>query len=408
MNARAFTLIEVVIALALSVMVLGTAFALMQNAVQDGNRARVRSEMFRDAAHVSQLLSLELRQAGLGVPTGGHIEKTLATGSSDYGTDTGTSPGSSPVRLSRPSTIYGGVLVAAADQLGIVADLARPDGQYNAYGLLHSRVTGATTSIMWHTENNGTCAPDSGGGTCTTTNSSVFFPGQTADLCNGTGTVRFTDRTCPWGMRRVLEGERIQVAAGNGAWSHAALATPGTIVNNAAITGVFAVSLNPGFDIDTWPNGQTAANAAAAQGEGPAGINGQGFVTTLDRVFYRRNGTVIERNQCWGDPDPDHPSWPNGAATSVPAAPVLTPGGGTGVEQNRCTGYEVVARNVVNGPTGFQLSYFNAAGTPIAAPLSDQAAKGSVRRIDYRISFLKAVNGRPVAHHVTGSVHLQN
>lgn len=400
MSARAFTLIEVVIALALSVMVLGTAFALMQNAVQDGNRARVRSEMFRDAAHVSQLLSLELRQAGLGVPTGGHIEKTLATGTSDYGTDTGNSPGSSPVRLSRPSTIYGGVLVAAADQLGVVADLARPDGQYNAYGLLHSRATGSETSIMWHTENNGTCAPDSGSGTsCTTTSSSVFFPGQTADLCNGTGTARFTDRTCPWGMRRVLAGERIQVAAGNGAWSHAALDTPGTIVDISS-TGVFAVSLNPGFDVDMWPN--------AAQGEGPAGINGQGFVTTLDRVFYRRNGTVIERNQCWGDPDPDHPSWPDGIATAVPAAPALTPGAGTSVAQNHCTGYEVVARNVVDGPTGFQLSYFNAGGTAIAAPLSDQPAKRSVRRIDYRISFAKTVDGRIVAHHVTGSVHLQN
>lgn len=419
-SSRAFTLIEVAVSIALSVIVLGTAAALMTTAVADGRRARVKSEMFRDGALVGQLLNMELRQAGLGVPTGGHIENT--TGNPDYGTNLAVSPGSSPVRPSRPAVIYGcrtgaaqpgcsGVLVAAPDQLGIVADLPRPDGQYNAYGPLHSRATGATTSIMWHTENNGTCAPDASpvGTSCSVTASSVFFPGQTTDLCDGTGAARFSDRTCPWGMRRVLAGERIQIAAGNGAWSHAALTSPGTIVNNTVITGVYAVSLTPGFDIDTWRNGAPpTADPVSAQGQGPAGINGQGFVTTLDRVFYRRNGTLIERNHCWGDPDPDHVDWPDATAVTVPANPALTPAAGTLVEQNRCTGYEVVARNVVAGPEGFSLSYSDAAGNPIAPPINTQALKASVRRIDYRISFVKIVNERTVEHHVAGSVHLQN
>lgn len=383
-RARAFTLIELIVAAALSIVVIGIATAVMANAVRDGRRARVHAEMMRDASFTGQVMSQELRQAGLGVPNARHISAAF-----------GTAPGQ--VRF------YASVLVAAVDQVGIVGDLPRADANYNAYGPLHNRTLAGNVNVVWHTENNGACAPDvapPAGSSCTTGATSVFFPGENG--CDATSD--FNDRTCPWGLRRVTPGERIIAVSGDGRWSHAAFANPGAL-QSVLPSQVLAASLTPGFALPLWPAPPPPPALVVVS---PGDVPGQGWVATLDRVFFRYNATArtIERIQCSGDPDPDDPGWPDASATSIPslAALAFTPAGGSPPHTCGPAGFEVIARNVES----LTLSYFDGGGTIIAQPIDTAAKKLAVRRVAYRIRFSRVVDGRPVSHDVAGSVGLRN
>lgn len=368
---RGFSLIEVIVALAIGGVLLTTVTSVLTLTLKDSRRTRTHSEIMRDAESVTHLMNTELRLAGLGVPTGAHIDPAY-----------GTSP---------PVSFYGALLVGGSNQIGILADLPRPDANYSAFGALHARPTGSVgvSAVAWHTENNGSCMADSNANTCVAGRDSTFFADNAAGCATvGTGAV-FQDRKCPWGMGRVLPGEAIQVAAGDGRWSHAAVT--GEVVK-VSVDNVFAARLSPGFNAAVWPN--------LTRADGPGGKPGQGFVTTLDRVFYRLAGSTIVREQCWGDPNPNDADWPDAATNAVSGTPAATGGGGAAASS--CTGAEVVARNV----SSLAFSYFDASG--VAVTVAGGATKRQVRRIDYVIDFAKTIDGRPVLHQVTGSVRLTN
>lgn len=374
----AFTLIEVIIALVASLFVLGICLTIVANTVVEGRRTRIQAEMARDATHTSLLLDQELRQTGLGVPSGGHINGA-------YGSSTNVG-------------FYASLLVANVDQVGVVGDLSRDDASYNAYGPLHNRGLLSNTILMWHTENNGSCAPDAVilPPSCTTGTTSVFFPGE--DGCNGAGTTRFQDRTCPWGLRRVLPNEHLIIVDGAGRWGHAALSSAGTIDVTVLPLLVFGARLGPGWSPADWPD----PPAPAVPVVHPAQVAGQGWVATLDRVFYKYDaGTrTIQRMHCTGDPDPDNANWPGPTATTIPASPAFTPAGGTA---NVCGPFEVIARHVDR----LTLTYFDETGA--ALPVVNTAAlKKSVRRIGYSIQFRQALGARDVIYDTAGSVRLQN
>ena len=367
---RAFSLIEITVALAISGVLLTVVMSTLTVTLRDSRRTRVHSEILREAESVSHLLNSELRLAGLGVPTGVHTDATY-----------GTTP---------PVSFYAALIVGGSNQIGVLADLPRPDANYSAFGAIHSRPTGLIVqSVAWHTENNGACMPDSTGTSCVAGRDSLFFADNAAG-CNATGTgAPFEDRKCPWGLRRVLAGESIVIAAGDGNWSDATIT--GEVVRNNLISNAFAARVNPGYDFVDWPN--------LLPGQGPGGIAGQGFVATPDRVFYSLVGATIVRRQCWGDPNPNDGDWPNAATNTVPASPETTSGGGAA--NTTCTPAEVVARNV----TSLAFSYFDALGAAVTVSAGTKAA---VRRVDYIINFAKTVDGRPVLHQVTGSVRLTN
>ncbi len=474
-RARAFTLLEVAVAIALMGVVIGAALAMLDAVENGGRRARAHSEMMRDAAFASQLMSNDLRQAGLGVPraftdacaeTGFNIRHdcgspgpgTTVPCAFSYGLDaTGNAPGSA----SAGANFYSSVVLANDTQVGIVGDLARVDGQYSAFGPLHNRATGglpgaddssSADKIMWHNENNGSCAPGNG---CSTASTSLFFGGETTELCDSGGANN--DRTCPWGMRRVLPGERIQIVAGDAGWSTAALANPLNVTTpnspvppDGAGSSHFAISLNPGFDAELSSGGPPAGADTVwrnqVRGEGPGGISGQGWVTTLDRVFYFFDAATntLNRIQCSGDPDPNNPRWPNRAAATLPAGAAAflaavqmtptapaSPMAAGDVAPNFCVGPDVVARNVKS----VAFTYFDGAGNGLTTPVTGQATpnpatctpatgpatldtaspgKNSVRRIDFVITFEKhaeltgAAVPQIVTHVVRGSVRLLN
>lgn len=423
MRARGFTLLEIMIALGLAAVVLAAAVGIMVTTMKDAQRTRIHSSMTRDGAFVGTLMHVELKQAGLGIPTGTHIQRSQ-NNNPYYGT-------------SQPTNFYSrGLIVARTDQIVVQADLPRPDAQYATFGPLDSRPTGpvptaasadtnAVLSVLWHTENNGGCMPPTSATTaCNQANTSIFFPGvATADQCILTSTTsdtgRAAKRACPWGLARVRAGEQIQIASGDGAWTHAEVEDPLTIVSYGGYAQLPSLLLNStlsegaaGFDqsgdnSNTWRNQQ--------YGEGPGGIQGQGWVTTIDRVSYRYvAGTAplygtIRRFQCWGDPDPDHAGWPAETdytsltrAEAVSVTPVNDDTSLMSVTANYCTQEEIVARNVED----VSFTYYDASGAAITVDAAGE--KALVRRFDYRIDFRRDWQNRAVRHTVAGSIRMPN
>ncbi|MBI1947977.1 MAG: hypothetical protein HYS27_19965 [Deltaproteobacteria bacterium] len=415
MKPRAFTLIEVVIAMVMGIIVMGTVVTVILVAVQDSKRARTIAAMQRDMAFVGQLLSSELRQAGLGVPLD---QDTVNPPFGEHIVDAFGGAGQ--------TTFYAKVLVAANSQVGIVGDLARDDANYPPFGSLHSAplVTG-DTRILWHNENNGACAKDSTVGTCRIGDTSLFFPRPATAGCTA-----FANRDCPWGVRRLLPNERIVISDGAGRWATARFGNSIQTVNTAPPSTAYTVDmadLSTGWGM-AWPGlvagvsapvGTPTINIAGNPGEIPGG----GYLSTPDRVFFRLTGTGgatstcatgapnycnIERIRCFGDPDPiGNPEFPratdntiNGDAGATRASFVVN----TGTVKSNCGLLEVVARNVSN----LSFTYFDAADAVVPFPINTAALKSSVRRVAYRIIFQKDVAGRPVTFVGSGSVRLQN
>lgn len=360
MRLRAFTLIEVTVALAMGALVLTAAVAVYASTLSGAARARARAAMARDGVALAHQMTHEIRQTGLGVPKGKNATK--ASSNEVFGSE---------------------FLAGEVDKLGILADFPRPDAQYNTFGFLNPSIRRKKV-VGWHNENNGSCMPSSDTNfACSTATTSTFFPGE--DGCDSTADA--ADRTCPWGMKRLGTNDHFMVVAGDGTWArNQVLGSP--TMRDAGEHNTFLLNIANNWKGNVW---DVPAN--------PASEPGIGWVTTLDRVFYRHDpaARTVTRQQCWGDPVPDDAAWPRLTTTTVPVTP-----GPVGVD-TICTRKEVVARNVQS----LQFSYFDAGGTAIAAPVS-AANKVLVRRVDFTITFRKAVNGKNVDHVVTGTVQLRN
>ncbi len=379
-RAAAFTLIEIIISLSISLAILSLAAGIVVGAMRDARRSRVRAELARDAQLLDRLLRTELPQIGLGMPTSHHLDGAYGTAG---------------------STFYGPVMVAAPSELGFIADLPRPDAQMNAFGILPNQPLGGRDRIFWLNDSTGSCLPDDDDAkSCTLAASSLMFPDDFSSPC----TEQASDRGCPWSMKRLVPGEPFQIVAGDGTWTHALMpATPSLAFSSSSSSSsssrprVVALQLDQSWSA-VWPN--------LTPGHPPGGLRGQGYVTTIDRVFYAFVGATVVRVQCWGDPDPQHPDWPGPTATSIPPLSELrldlrTPGG-SGTTQT-CTDAEVVARHVKT----VRFGYFDALGNELVA-IDTAVEKASVRRIDYDIVLERDHDGQPLQEQLTGSVAIRN
>ncbi|HEY4220089.1 MAG TPA: type II secretion system protein, partial [Myxococcota bacterium] len=206
-SARAFTLIEVVVALSLGVAVVAAGATLLVNVESGSRRQRILNEMARDGTFASSVMEQEIRQAGLGVPVNSFVQRDAPNnfiyGSAGAGT---------PLKF-----ISRHLIVATPSTLGFIGDIARPDSNYSTFGAIDDRSSdnvfgppplatppvpiSKATHVSWHTENNGTCNPSG----CSTSDSSIFFPGG-APCLSGAQAL-----TCPWSSRRVVASERLQI-----------------------------------------------------------------------------------------------------------------------------------------------------------------------------------------------------
>jgi prepilin-type N-terminal cleavage/methylation domain-containing protein len=249
---RGFTLLEVMIAGAVGLVILTAALSFLV-AVDRAHSRRTRlADMRRDAARVLDAMGDELRQAGLGVPTGSRLE----------------APG---------GTLASSTLVdATATSLGFLADLPRPDNTLNGFSLLaDDQVTAMPPGgVALTNEQNGTCDVALGAITCRTGRATRLFA-TSGGGCHASS----THRTCPWGLNRYRANDWVLLADGQGRW-----------VERQVAAGVSAATATRRTLVLT-PNPPAALLAT------PAG----GSLASVDRVFYRDNlAGVFERQQCWG------------------------------------------------------------------------------------------------------------
>ena len=360
-RARGFTILELMVGLAMAAVLLAVIMGVIEQANNVGRQARVRAELGNEGTLTAELLRRELGQAGLGVPSG----KNITTGADNF---------------------YASVLVASATEVGVLADLARPDSNYNTFGLLDDRpaASGADHHVSWHTENNGACMP-ANGATCTTDITSQFFPGEVG--CATTAQAMVPDRTCPWGLNRLRGGEPFQVVAGNRDWFSATNKNP-LEVHDHGLGGLLVIHTGNSFPA-AWPND--------AKGTLPAGTAGQGWVTTLDRVFYRYIAATkrLERIQCWGAPAVADVSWPIATATTAGATPCAAPFQGMAA-------WELVASDV----DSVAFTYLDSAGATIAQPINTAVKKKSIRMIEFVIGLKKTAGRMTIRHDIVGTTFL--
>jgi hypothetical protein len=404
MRRRAFTILELLIGLVASAVVLTAMIAAFAEVMKTQRQQRVRAELARQGAFLGHVLNTELRVIGLGRPEGNSVI------------------GNKPPPIS--------VLFAGPTAIGFVADLPRPDATSNTFGFLEDRPAGFQR-VMWHTDNNGVCAPD--GGACDIRRTSTLYRGDVATCATNAA-----DRTCPWSNHRLRPGETFQLVAGNGTWTN--LIADGAGNTSAGLTmeaalapdggNVRGLVVGPATNDVGQALGWPAAWLNTARGDAPVDVRGQGFVTTLDRVFFRHcaaacpGGTgrerVLERRQCWGPLHPDHPAWPHVDADTDDATlrsgafdPLAVPG-------TTCTPWEVAARDVET----FRLSYFRArsGGSPGSGAFElDAAARRRPRRISgtafgraditqirFELQLAREVYDSIVRHDVVGTVRLRN
>src|SRR5205807_1931034 len=119
---RGFTMIEVAISIALGAIVVGSVVLVLQQVIVSARRQHILSELQRDGAYAGQVMTQELRQAGVGVPIG-FMLVTGATGF-DYGTGA-VGTGNNLVFPARR------LIVAGNTEIGFIGDIARPDSNYN-------------------------------------------------------------------------------------------------------------------------------------------------------------------------------------------------------------------------------------------------------------------------------------
>jgi hypothetical protein len=391
-----FTVLELLIGLSCALVVLAAIVSLFSDTMRTQRRQRVRAELARQGAFLGHQLNQELRLIGLGVPTGSSVEGGLPP----------------PVP----------VMFAGSNAIGFIADLPRPDATYNTFGVLDDRPLGFQR-LMWHTDQNGVCAPQASG--CPIDETSVLFRGDSA-LCTNAG-----DRTCPWSNHRLRPGEYFVTAAGNGSWAN--LKSTGTGDNAAGFT---MEATNPdvggvrGLVIDdehetTRALGWPATWLNTARGDAPVDVRGQGYVATPDRVFYRFCPTlasctgstppqarVLERRQCWGPLVTNDGSWPDTTLDTNPStlANTFDP---TAAPLTTCSPWEVAARDVAS----VNFEYLRAAAVRLGGAELQRSAQPrppdlfgrvDIAQVRFTIQLSRTVDGVVIRHDVVGSARLRN
>jgi type II secretory pathway pseudopilin PulG len=366
---RALTLVEVLVALTINAIVLSTVVVLFAGSAKRAAIARTHNALARDGAALADLLRRELGRAGLGMPRGPRVDDATAL------FDTS-------------------LLLAGTTEIGVVADLPRPDSSHATMSLLSGNVVNdeggafdSSRSLFFFNESNGNCQPDGllgTGATCSTAASSTFFPGR--EGCK-VGSLA-SDRTCPWSLGRLVDGERFVVVLGDGHWLQARNETPLAFdASHHLVLLKTAAPLDP-----NWSLSKTHKH--------PLGVSGPAYVATVDRLFFAWSPETrkVERIQCFDEaPAPTDPAYGTGDTTTLPS---FTAARCTATPTHR----EVVARHVES----LAFTYFDAAGASVGtAPLPTAALKASVRRVDFRIVFKDEAHGEEVRYELTGAVPLE-
>lgn len=320
--ARGVTLIELLVGGAVAVLVLSAAGLVVVSSASRHRRELERANLERHSLLLLEQLTAELRQAGLGVPSGQNPELAGA----------------------RFPSIF---LRGDPAEVVFLADLPRPNSSFNGVSQLsdEQQATVPTSGVVVLNELSGPCDVDLTGPHCQTDQVSALFPPSTGCASNPAAP------TCPWALNRYQPNEWVLLANGAGRWLERQVGNP---VHGASADRRYLAL-------------QVARPAGFF-----AGFPNRGFVSSPDRVFYRLNGTAVERNQCWGQ---------IGAGVTVAALATACAAGPDG------TGWEVLAEGATS--PGLAFEYRDGADNPIAAPVP-AAALPLIRRVVVRVTLERA------------------
>lgn len=325
-RARGYTLVEAMLASLLSLLIIAAAFQVLGFVVMHHHRDLGRAKMRQMGDVVVRSLAHDLRHAGLGVPSG--------------------------PRASGAFELLDRIFVAETAEVALLADLARPESSLNGFSLLGGEQPGLAAAPFFVTlvnELTGECAVDLlSSPACTTRDSSLLVPASAGTGCAGSE----FHPTCPWALQKYKSGDTVIVANGLGAWDEFTVDNP-RHADGGDRRGL-RLTAAPGHLTPTLPN--------------------RGFVSTIDRVFYRLNGDKVERVQCWGP-------LPSPLTASCPAG-------------SNSLGVETLA----TGVTRFELTYATSQGTDRPAPVTAAADLRSIRRVHVALDLSTTVFDVPLSH----------
>lgn len=249
-SARGVTLIELLVGGAVAGLVLSAAALVVVSSASRHRRELERANLERHSLLLLEQLTAELRQAGLGVPSGQNPE----LGGARF-----------------PSVFVRG----DPAQLVFLADLPRPNSSFGGVSQVSDEqaVTVPADGVVVLNELNGTCNADLSGPHCQTDVESALFAPSTDCATDPNAP------SCPWALNKYQPGEWLLLANGAGQWLERQVDNP---VHGASADRRY-------LDL-----------AAPRPPTFFGGFPNRGFVSSPDRVFYRLNGAAVERNQCWG------------------------------------------------------------------------------------------------------------
>lgn len=333
-SRRGFTLIEVIVASGVGIIILAVIMGyLLQRSRNDQHEAQL-GRLKQDASVLLGQLRQELGQAGLGRPSRARREGT--------------------------GELFPGPLLAAEEtSLSFVADLPRPDSSLHGLSSFAANQVSPPLpegGVALLNELTGGCDVDSTQPSpCRTDEASLLLASSEVDCRDAPGSAP----TCPWGLNKYRPGEWLVLVDGVGRWVERQVA-PQLFANKA---GRFALLLQaplPG-DFFSVPN--------------------RGWVASVDRVFYRLNGSTVERKQCWG---------PVGSPATVGS--LSTPC--TSLAQG--TAWEPLLRTAA--PKGFAFRYLDATGAELAPLPLSAADLRRVRRVEVALRLTASTSGKPVTY----------
>lgn len=292
-RTRGFTLIELMVALALGLAVTAAAMGVLLSAVSTQKEGTMRAELARDAQLTMDLLTRDLSYLGAGVPRGfesAPAGNLLATGVGTLNATIGYFNGRADRQLRPP------IRIARNDYIAFLGDLPYPNAELSGIvGVNHMSTAATTTSDVAVVSELSPCSPENGATNyvCDTSDESLIQWVGTADCAAGTLT---TSPTCPWGMKKWqvtgATNPRLVVGAVDGSWFR----REWNMSSIAAVNERMAITLTGG----ALPVNRFVESSL-----------GGGYMANIDRVFWslenKAGGAAcggsdctLWRKQCWG------------------------------------------------------------------------------------------------------------
>ncbi|MFH1810949.1 MAG: type II secretion system protein [Pseudomonadota bacterium] len=298
---RGFTLIELMVSLAVVLIVSAAGMELYVIARKNQSEGMVQASISRDAQLVLDWVERDLSYLGAGVPRG-----CPATSDTDIAGSCATKSLRPPIRIGHN------------DNLVFVGDLPLPHSDLNGIvqiaAINSGSLSNAKLTVM--SELSGCVPPsagtDSGNHHCATHLASLIPTGSATD-CNSSNP---TAATCPWGLNKwfTAAGNTAEFIIGypNGTWTRKRW--NGTNGSGLATTddyyGVVAEANWPAASLQNVPQSELFTGKASTS-----------FISHIDRVFYSVENTagaacggsncVLKRRQCWAKvQDPSVANWP--------------------------------------------------------------------------------------------------